>query len=75
MFSSTILVLLLNTMYALLLVEYPTKNPSSAFPSNLPSLITNTAAFFKDGWDVVGNEVVAAVREFFSNGNLLKELN
>ncbi|GJR79933.1 hypothetical protein Tco_0150718 [Tanacetum coccineum] len=34
-----------------------------------------TAAFFKDVWDVVGNEVVAAVREFFSNGNLLKELN
>ncbi|GKB88617.1 hypothetical protein Tco_0960889 [Tanacetum coccineum] len=34
-----------------------------------------TAAFFKDAWDVVGNEVVAAVREFFSNGNLLKELN
>ncbi|GKD96311.1 hypothetical protein Tco_1380208, partial [Tanacetum coccineum] len=33
-FSSTILVLLLNTLYALLLVEYPTKNPSSAFPSN-----------------------------------------
>ncbi|GJU28522.1 hypothetical protein Tco_1167143 [Tanacetum coccineum] len=27
------------SMYALLLVEYPTKNPSSAFPSNLPSPI------------------------------------
>ncbi|GJU13996.1 hypothetical protein Tco_1136392 [Tanacetum coccineum] len=35
-FFSTILVLLLNTLNALLLVEYPTKNPSSAFPSNLP---------------------------------------
>ncbi|GJY35018.1 hypothetical protein Tco_0420396 [Tanacetum coccineum] len=35
-FSSTILVLLLNTLNAFLLVEYPTKNPSSAFPSNIP---------------------------------------
>ncbi|GJS91124.1 uncharacterized mitochondrial protein-like protein [Tanacetum coccineum] len=35
LFFSTILVLLLNTLNALLLVEYPTKNPSSAFPSNL----------------------------------------
>ncbi|GJT83782.1 integrase, catalytic region, zinc finger, CCHC-type containing protein [Tanacetum coccineum] len=38
MFSSTILVLLLNTLNALLLVEYPRKNPSSAFPLNLPRL-------------------------------------
>ncbi|GJT98886.1 putative ribonuclease H-like domain-containing protein, partial [Tanacetum coccineum] len=35
-FSSTILILLLNTLKALLFKEYPTKKPSSALPSNLP---------------------------------------
>ncbi|GKB57153.1 probable inactive receptor kinase, partial [Tanacetum coccineum] len=35
-FSSTFLVLVLNTLKAMLFIEYPTKNPSSAFPSNLP---------------------------------------
>nr|GFC54686.1 hypothetical protein [Tanacetum cinerariifolium] len=34
-----------------------------------------TAAFFKEAWDIVGNDVVKAVGEFFTNGNLLKELN
>ncbi|GJU60592.1 sugar transport protein 13 [Tanacetum coccineum] len=34
-----------------------------------------TAAFFKEVWDVVGNDVCGAVREFFVNGKLLKELN
>ncbi|GKC44001.1 hypothetical protein Tco_1061723 [Tanacetum coccineum] len=33
-FSATILVLLLNTLKALLFKEYPTKKPSSALPSN-----------------------------------------
>ncbi|GKD27822.1 hypothetical protein Tco_1234036 [Tanacetum coccineum] len=36
-FSSTNLVLVLNTLNALLLIEYPIKIPSSDFPSNLPS--------------------------------------
>ncbi|GJT85207.1 protein LAZ1, partial [Tanacetum coccineum] len=34
-----------------------------------------TAAFFKEAWDIVGNDVILAVREFFVNGRLLKELN
>ncbi|GKB48885.1 hypothetical protein Tco_0899638, partial [Tanacetum coccineum] len=33
------------------------------------------AAFFKEAWDIVGNDVILVVREFFVNGRLLKELN
>ncbi|GJY94750.1 sodium/hydrogen exchanger 6 [Tanacetum coccineum] len=33
------------------------------------------AAFFKKSWDIVGDEVTIAIRDFFSNGKLLKELN
>ncbi|GJZ84094.1 hypothetical protein Tco_0649433 [Tanacetum coccineum] len=34
-----------------------------------------TTAFFKEAWDIVGNDVTKAVKEFFTNGKLLKELN
>ncbi|GJW99506.1 hypothetical protein Tco_0183420 [Tanacetum coccineum] len=34
-----------------------------------------TSAFFKKGWSVVGDDVCNAVRDFFSNGRLLKEIN
>ncbi|GJR37695.1 putative RNA-directed DNA polymerase, eukaryota, reverse transcriptase zinc-binding domain protein [Tanacetum coccineum] len=34
-----------------------------------------TSAFFKKAWDVVGMEVCDAVREFFLNGHILKEIN
>ncbi|GJV13665.1 hypothetical protein Tco_1355206 [Tanacetum coccineum] len=34
-----------------------------------------TAAFFKKSWDIVGGEITNAVRDFFSNDKLLKELN
>nr|GFC92323.1 methylenetetrahydrofolate reductase 1 [Tanacetum cinerariifolium] len=34
-----------------------------------------TAAFFKEAWTIVGDEVSNAIREFFTNGKLLKELN
>ncbi|GJZ31367.1 hypothetical protein Tco_0576414 [Tanacetum coccineum] len=34
-----------------------------------------TAAFFKEAWEIVGTEVTQAIREFFINGNLLKEIN
>nr|GEU31439.1 hypothetical protein [Tanacetum cinerariifolium] len=34
-----------------------------------------TSAFFKKGWDVVDNDVYRAVRDFFDNGKLLKEVN
>nr|GEW54557.1 hypothetical protein [Tanacetum cinerariifolium] len=30
---------------------------------------------FKDAWEIMGNEVTNAICEFFTNGNLLKELN
>nr|GEW69573.1 hypothetical protein [Tanacetum cinerariifolium] len=34
-----------------------------------------TAVFFKEAWDIVGHDVIQAVKEFFTNGKLLKELN
>nr|GEW92376.1 hypothetical protein [Tanacetum cinerariifolium] len=34
-----------------------------------------TAAFFKEAWNIIANDVIRAVREFFVNGKLLKELN
>ncbi|GKC93943.1 hypothetical protein Tco_1159385 [Tanacetum coccineum] len=34
-----------------------------------------TKAFFKEAWDIVGNDVIKVVKEFFINGKLLKELN
>ncbi|GJZ49360.1 protein LAZ1 [Tanacetum coccineum] len=34
-----------------------------------------TSAFFKKGWDVVGQDVYKAVRDFFTNGQILKEIN
>ncbi|XP_059627616.1 uncharacterized protein LOC132270455 [Cornus florida] len=33
------------------------------------------AVFFKKTWPVVGNDVAMAVREFFVNGKILKEIN
>ncbi|GKD30438.1 hypothetical protein Tco_1241216 [Tanacetum coccineum] len=35
----------------------------------------NTLVFFKKGWDIVGSDVCNAVRDFFGNGKLLKEIN
>ncbi|GJR20775.1 hypothetical protein Tco_0969302 [Tanacetum coccineum] len=34
-----------------------------------------SAAFFKEAWNVVANDVTNAICEFFRNGTLLKELN
>ncbi|GKC30468.1 RNA-directed DNA polymerase, eukaryota, reverse transcriptase zinc-binding domain protein, partial [Tanacetum coccineum] len=34
-----------------------------------------TARFFKKAWDIVGNDVCLAVKEFFTKGKLLGELN
>ncbi|GKD22081.1 reverse transcriptase domain, reverse transcriptase zinc-binding domain protein, partial [Tanacetum coccineum] len=33
------------------------------------------AAFFKEAWEIVGDDVTNAICEFFTNGTLLKELN
>nr|GEW31844.1 hypothetical protein [Tanacetum cinerariifolium] len=40
-----------------------------------PGLDGFTTAFFKSAWDIVGTDVIDAVREFFTNGKLLRELN
>ncbi|GKB90550.1 reverse transcriptase zinc-binding domain-containing protein [Tanacetum coccineum] len=34
-----------------------------------------SSAFFKKGWDIVGGDVCHAIRDFFVNGILLKEIN
>ncbi|GJT17758.1 hypothetical protein Tco_0876464 [Tanacetum coccineum] len=34
-----------------------------------------TSVFFKKSWDIVGQDVCKAVRDFFRNGKLLKEIN
>nr|GEW28645.1 hypothetical protein [Tanacetum cinerariifolium] len=34
-----------------------------------------TSAFFKKGWDILGQDVCKAVHDFFINGQLLKEIN
>nr|GEZ48495.1 hypothetical protein [Tanacetum cinerariifolium]GEZ49250.1 hypothetical protein [Tanacetum cinerariifolium] len=34
-----------------------------------------SAQFFNDSWNVVGSEVCIAVKEFFKNGKILKEIN
>ncbi|GJZ30686.1 hypothetical protein Tco_0575733 [Tanacetum coccineum] len=34
-----------------------------------------TAAFFKEAWNIIANDVYLAVREFFRNGTFLKEIN
>ena len=34
-----------------------------------------TAAFFKSSWDIIGKDVIEAVRDFFISGKLLKEIN
>ncbi|GKC35543.1 putative RNA-directed DNA polymerase, eukaryota, reverse transcriptase zinc-binding domain protein [Tanacetum coccineum] len=40
-----------------------------------PGLDGFTAAFFKEAWDIVASDVINAVKEFFVNGMLPKELN
>nr|GEY28408.1 hypothetical protein [Tanacetum cinerariifolium] len=34
-----------------------------------------TSAFFKKSWDILGSDICSAVRDFFSNSQLLKEIN
>nr|GEU28835.1 hypothetical protein [Tanacetum cinerariifolium] len=40
-----------------------------------PGLDRYSAAFFKGAWDIISADLCRAVKEFFTNGNLLKELN
>nr|GEY03267.1 hypothetical protein [Tanacetum cinerariifolium] len=55
-------------------------NTDNLFPTNESEALNMvsdgfTAAFFKDTWDIIGVDVIKAVKEFFTNGRLLKELN
>ncbi|GKB20225.1 trichome birefringence-like protein 3, partial [Tanacetum coccineum] len=34
-----------------------------------------TSVFFKKGWSIIGPDICNAVRDFFSNGQILKEIN
>ncbi|GKA80932.1 hypothetical protein Tco_0787624 [Tanacetum coccineum] len=34
-----------------------------------------TSAFFKKGWNVIGQDICSAIRDFFDNGRFLKEIN
>ncbi|GJY47404.1 sodium/hydrogen exchanger 6, partial [Tanacetum coccineum] len=34
-----------------------------------------TAAFYKKAWDIVGDDFTFAIRDFFANGKLLREVN
>ncbi|GJV51419.1 putative reverse transcriptase domain-containing protein [Tanacetum coccineum] len=77
-FSSTILVLLLNTLNALLLVEYPTKNPSSFFPLNLPRKMPNTrsgASMTREEFEELVNHRVAEEMEAREAARTLEPLN
>ncbi|GJX66944.1 putative reverse transcriptase domain, reverse transcriptase zinc-binding domain protein [Tanacetum coccineum] len=40
-----------------------------------PGLDGFTSAFFNKGWDIVGTDVCNAIRDFLSNGKILKEIN
>nr|GEZ05462.1 hypothetical protein [Tanacetum cinerariifolium] len=40
-----------------------------------PGLDGFTAAFFKEAWNIIANDVYLAVSEFFRNGTLIKEIN
>nr|GEW08797.1 hypothetical protein [Tanacetum cinerariifolium] len=52
----------------------PFSDPDSLFVKKLP-VFKALKLFFKDSWSVVGDEVCKAIRDFFSNGKLLKEIN
>lgn len=52
------------------------KNTLFALPlDKSPGLDGYSVEFFRSTWDVTGEDVIAAVREFFRNGRLLKDLN
>ncbi|KAL2931067.1 LINE-1 retrotransposable element ORF2 protein [Bienertia sinuspersici] len=47
-----------------------------SIPSNkAPGLDGYNSCFFKEAWSVVGQDVIRAIREFFSLGKLLKEVS
>lgn len=62
-----------------LLVEVSTKETSSIIkkiPTNKsPALDGYTAEFYTAAWEKVGEQVIAAVKEFFISGRMLKQFN
>nr|GFA91073.1 hypothetical protein [Tanacetum cinerariifolium] len=52
----------------------PFYDPDRLFVKKLP-IFEALNLFFKDSWSVVGDDVCKAVRDFFYNGKLLKEIN
>ncbi|KAK3189545.1 hypothetical protein Dsin_029106 [Dipteronia sinensis] len=47
----------------------------SLYPNKAPCPDGFNAHFFKITWDIVGEDVISAVQEFFRSGPLLKEIN
>ncbi|KAI9174132.1 hypothetical protein LWI28_012433 [Acer negundo] len=47
----------------------------SLHPNKAPGPDSFNAHFFKKTWDIVGEDVINAIQEFFRSGHLLKELN
>ncbi|KAL2934412.1 hypothetical protein RDABS01_017531, partial [Bienertia sinuspersici] len=56
--------------------EKEIKQAMFAIPSNkAPGLDGYNSHFFKSSWSIVGEDVVHAVRDFFSTGKLLREVS
>ncbi|KAL2900646.1 hypothetical protein RDABS01_025728 [Bienertia sinuspersici] len=56
--------------------EKEIKQAMYAIPSNkAPGLDGYNSHFFKSSWSIVGEDVVHALRDFFSNGKLLREVS
>ncbi|XP_071733554.1 uncharacterized protein [Rutidosis leptorrhynchoides] len=51
------------------------KNRLSMADAEAPGPDGFNSKFYKTAWSVIGEEIVAAVREFFNNGRLLGEVN
>ncbi|KAK3204760.1 hypothetical protein Dsin_018806 [Dipteronia sinensis] len=47
----------------------------SLHPNKAPGSDGFNAHFFKKTWDIVGEDVINAIQEFFRSGHLFKELN
>ncbi|KAK2655055.1 hypothetical protein Ddye_008107 [Dipteronia dyeriana] len=47
----------------------------SLHPSKAPGPYGFKVYFFKKTWDIIGEDVINAIQEFFRSGHLLKELN
>ncbi|XP_074298081.1 uncharacterized protein LOC141628893 [Silene latifolia] len=69
---------LLGTSLATTLVHAPTvRTRRLVTPDHHVILLApiTAAEFFKDTWETIGDDIIAVVKDFFTSGNLLKELN